>query len=166
MKKTIRNIINAGLFLSFIHYFLLYRKFRQNNRNSLKSQKKLDSYYVVTMQWIYNLQHGYHIGSYLKTKNIQSVSIYGMGNLAEALINELSDTDIEVIRGIDQNAENYSGLGMKFPVIPPDKLDMAEEMSDAIIAYDDIVKALQKNGIKSPVLSLEEVIFKTTREDV
>jgi len=122
------------------------------------------------MQWIYNLQHGYHIGSYLKLKDIQSVSIYGMGNLAEALINELSDTDIEVVCGIDQNAENYSGLGMKFPVITPDKLNV-EEMPDAIIvtpifAYEDIVDTLRKNGIKSPVFSLEEVIFEAVREDI
>lgn len=153
-----------------MHYFLLYKKLRKSSKNSAKSQKKLDSYYVLTTQWIYNLQKGYDISSYLKTRSIQTVSIYGMGNLAEALINELSGADIQVVCGIDQNAENYLGLGVEFPVITPDKVN-GEEMADAIIvtpifAYDDIVTILRKNGIKSLILSLEEVIFNATREDV
>lgn len=169
MKKAIKNIISAGLLLLFVQYFLLYKKIKQNNRDSLKTQKRLNNYYTVSAQWIYNLQNGRYISSYLEAKKIHCIAIYGIGNLAEMLINELSDTNIKIVYGIDQNAENYEGIGIKFPVITPDKIDIQETV-DAIIvtpvfAYYDIAETLRKKGVKFPILSLEEVVFNTIEEE-
>ncbi len=50
---------------------------------------------------------GIYIESYLISKGWNVIAIYGMGYLGECLYEELENTDIQVLYGIDQSARDY-----------------------------------------------------------
>lgn len=170
MKKVVRIIINAGLLLSVSHYYIRHKKIKKKELQYIKKEKRLKGYYDLLVQWVYNLQNRNCLISYLKRNNISNVAIYGMGNVAEILINELKGTDIKILYGIDQNSEKYIKPFIDIPVIKLHEV-VKQEKADAIIVtpifiYKDILKDIRKQGIDDTVISLEDIVFNVKELEV
>lgn len=87
----------------------------------------------------------------------KKIAIYGMSYAGETLLNELKDSGITVVYGIDKNA---ASIYADIKILP--KIDSLEEV-DAIVVtaitfFDEIEKMLAEET-DCPVVSLEDVLF-------
>lgn len=130
------------------------------NRPVKGQDKKVDkfkSYYNMLNQWLVLKQEGKSLTGYFVDNNINTIAIYGMGEMGNRLYDELKGSGIKVEYAIDKNAEStYSELDIK---TLEDELPFVEAIIvTAVFAFDDIEKEISsKVGYK--VISLEDVIY-------
>lgn len=116
------------------------------------------SYYTVLCRWLNNRNSGKSIADYLISCDVNSIAIYGMGELGTILYDELiNDGRIRVAYMID---------GAKFGIGNIIKIEeiKKQEMVDAIIItpfydYESINNEL-KSLYEGQILGLEKVIFR------
>ncbi len=159
-------IIIVVLVLVCIHFYLISRKQRKIIRGLKSSDEinRLKGYFEMTSRWVKNLQDDVSVVDYLKEKNIQTIAIYGMGNLGELLEKEIIGSDITIQYAIDKNAEIYKYASKDFLIIEPEDITKQEKV-DAIIvtpvfAYNKICENLEKYNLSIPIISLDNIIFK------
>lgn len=146
-----------------------YQKIGQKNTDDKELNKKNDSNYLETASdkywmlfsmmkdWCALYQKGKRISHYLHEHGFYSIAIYGLGDVGETLYNELKDTSIDIVCGIDQS-DYY--LIDDIDVITPN--DLIPNNVDAIIvtpisAYEQIYNSL-RNMTDACILSLEDII--------
>ena len=126
----------------------------ETEKLKVSSDKHLDLFLMMN-QWVKVKQDEKNLSEYFEKNNYQKIAIYGMSYAGETLLNELRDTNIEVVYGIDRNADKiYSDLDI---VSAED--DLAEV--DAIIVtaitfFDEIEQQLSKK-VNCPIISLENI---------
>ena len=74
-------------------------------KNSVMSNKHL-ALFLMMNEWVKVKQEGKSLTEYFKKNGYKKIAIYGMSYAGETLLDELSETDIEVVYGIDKNAES------------------------------------------------------------
>lgn len=118
---------------------------------------KFKTYYSILNQWLKIKEQDRSLEQYLLDNNYSTIAIYGMGELGERLIEELSSSKIEIKYGIDKMADGiYSDLPMY-------TIDDSLEPVDAIIvtavfAFSDIATELERITT-IPIISLEDIVF-------
>lgn len=125
-----------------------------------KKVNKFKSYYNMLNQWLYIKQENRNLAEYFKKNAYKRIAVYGLGEMGSRLIDELKNTEIEVVYGIDKNVDNV------FCDITAYALDKADKISDkvdaiivtAIFAYDEIKSQLKEHGYCN-IVSLEDVVF-------
>lgn len=125
-----------------------------------KNQKKVDkfkNYYSLLNQWLLLKQEGKSLEDYFVGKGIKTVAIYGMGEMGNRLYDELKNSQIKVLYGIDKEASTvYSEL----EVIECEEIseDVDVIVVTAVFAFEEIAEEL-KNKVEFPVISLEDVVY-------
>lgn len=114
--------------------------------------------YLLLQHWIEALYLHHRVSEYFEEEGYYNIAIYGMGDLANRLMDDLKDSGISVKYGIDQNA---AGTVCKIEEIYSTDMELPEV--DAIVvtpfyAFDDIYAVLRKKTIV-PIISIEEVIW-------
>lgn len=107
--------------------------------------------------WLRLKNRGIYIESYLISKGWNVIAIYGMGYLGECLYEELENTDIQVLYGIDQSARDYMG---EFHVYQIN--EQLENVDMIIVTFEsDLLntKKYVQNKMKCPVFSLYEILI-------
>lgn len=108
--------------------------------------------------WLTLRQRNASIGMYLRDRGCQCVAIYGMGNMGLRLVDELVDSGIEIKYVVDQNADNIcTDLRICSPDAVLENVDMM--IVTAVLYYKDIKEKIGKK-ITSPIVSLEDLIYK------
>ena len=107
-------------------------------------------------QWMKAIRQGKGIADYLERHGIKKVAIYGLGMLGERLYDELYDSDITVVCGIDRN------LGIRYRNLPVRSISqIPDEVTDIIVTavyfYQDIKKELAYHT-DAKVMSLQDVV--------
>lgn len=115
-----------------------------------------ERYRTIYNQWL-GLHHaGIYIADYLREKGIKRIAVYGYAEYGTHLVNELKNTEIEIVCLIDQkNRYPYS----KIQVIKPDEFEGNVDLVivTALMHYDEIKEYYKKRGI-SQLISLEEML--------
>ena len=88
----------------------------------------------------------------------RSIAVYGMSYAGETLLDELSESDIEVAYAIDKNAESIY-LDIETVTLDAELQEVDAVVVTAITFYDEIEKKL-KEKIKCPIVSLEDILYK------
>lgn len=154
------DIVDMNWVCSRYHSVELGADYSLNTSYKYYTNNMADKYWVlfsVMKDWCLILQKDRHIADYLIEKKIEKIAIYGLGDIGAALYNELKNTPIKVVCGIDKS-EFY--LTEDINVITPG--DEIPGSIDAIIvtpimSYEDICKLLKaKTGAK--ILSIEDII--------
>ena len=88
---------------------------------------------------------------------MKRIAVYGMSYAGETLIEELKGTRVEVIYGIDKNADKI------FSTVDVISMDDSFENVDAVIVtaitfYDEIKDKLSKK-VDCQIISLEDVLY-------
>ena len=119
------------------------------------SDKHLDLFLIMN-RWVKLKQEGREIIDYFKKNNYKHIAIYGMSYMGETLINELKNSDVEIVYAIDKNADNI------FADVEVVGLDEELEEVDVIIvtavSFFEEVKELLVQKIDCPIVSLEEIL--------
>ena len=130
------------------------------NKSANGQDKKLDkfkSYYNMLNQWLVLKQEGKSLTEYFVNNNINTIAIYGMGEMGNRLYDELKNSGIKVKYAIDKNAEStYSELDIR---TLKDELPFVDAIIvTAVFAFDDIEKEISSN-VEYKVISLEDVVY-------
>ena len=130
-----------------------------SKRIAQKTEKveKFRNYYDILNQWLMLKQEGKSLEKYFVENNINSIAIYGMGEMGNRLYNELKDSKINIKYAIDQTAGNiYSDINVY-------SLDDELEEVDAVIVTATFVFSSIKEQMEEefdfPIISLEDVVF-------
>lgn len=156
MKERITEAI--VLFVGIVGGIIGTKRYMGKKMNIVKqhSEKHLDLFLMMN-QWVKIKQEGRNLSSYLKEKGYKRVAIYGMSYAGETLLEELRGTEIQVVYGIDKNAENvYSTIDIL-------TLDDSLEEVDAIIVtaitfFDEIEEKLCEKT-NSLIISLKDILY-------
>lgn len=79
------------------------RKHKLHEEGLRKYGDKFYEYFQLLNRWIIARNEKKQIADYLREQNINKIAIYGMGELANRLYEELAGGDIQVLYGIDRD---------------------------------------------------------------
>lgn len=113
--------------------------------------------YKMMIQWVKVKQQGKSLVSYFEENDFKRIAIYGMSFAGETLIEELKDSDIQIIYGIDKNASSID-MDMEVITMEDDFEEVDAVIVTAITFFDKIEEDLSMK-INCPIISLEEVLY-------
>lgn len=120
------------------------------------SRKHLEMFHTMN-QWVRIIQDEKSIPVYLEKKGFKRIAIYGMGFIGETLYDELKDTPVKVIYGIDGAKDKvYADIPLFYPDDELPKIDAV--IVTSIYYYEDIKKKLEHKVI-CPILSFELMLY-------
>jgi FlaA1/EpsC-like NDP-sugar epimerase len=127
-------------------------------RRGIKMEKprRRDTFYIVLNRWMFLKHKGENIGDYLCARNIRRIAIYGMGDMARHLWDELKNTKCEVVAVIDSEEKYY------YDDIKTITIENFKENVDMIVYIDPLepVNMIEELKVKCQnVCSLEDVVF-------
>ena len=122
-----------------------------------KTADKFSDYYSVMLQWVKLHQDGKELKSYFEKNGYRRIAVYGMNDIAYAMIYELKGSGICVDYCIDRNADN---LFLEMKSFRPD-----EELPDVdvcVVALPELIKEISKilrPKLRCPIVSVEDVVW-------
>ena len=128
--------------------------------NNKKSNRVEIPGFSVLDQWLTNYKAGKRIESFFIDNNYRRIAIYGFGRLSVHVLEELKDSSVEVIYGIDRNPDSCFVSGID--IIKPEQI-LSVEFVDAIVVtpiqfFNEIESDLVSYGYKGEVISLAQVV--------
>lgn len=129
-----------------------------NKTNEIQklSDKHLDLFLLMN-QWVKVKQEGKRLSTFFKENGYNKIAIYGMSNVGETLIRELKESDIQILYGIDRNADSiFSDIDVVTPESLKDEVDAV--VVTAISFFDEIEEMLSEK-VSCPILSLEDILY-------
>lgn len=124
-----------------------------------KQSDKFREHFQILNHWFMNYQKGNTVGQYLLRRGYNKIAIYGFGALGERLYQELLDSEVSVVYGIDRKVVSED---TDFTIVPSP--DTSKEVDAIIITaitdFIDIATDLREK-VKCPIISLEEAIYES-----
>lgn len=156
-------ILLLALCLSLIVIIVLFFRnrclIRTNTQTKLSEQKFKDMYYLL-YDWLSIRQNRSCLLNWFRNRDYKSVAIYGMGELGEALFNELkesSDGTIDVKYGIDLYA-NQARTEL-YVYFPNEELPHADIIIVTPFMYYNGIKTAIEGKTSAEIVSLEDIIY-------
>ena len=108
--------------------------------------------------WLKNMEKGKNVSSYFERNGYKKIVVYGMGMIGKHIVEQLKDTNIQVLYTIERGVISASGK-----VYTSTEIDKLEEKPDVIVVtplmeYVEI-KEMLFNKYKCDIVSAEEVIL-------
>lgn len=120
------------------------------------SSKHLNLFLLMN-QWVKVKQEGKNLATYLEQHDYNKIAIYGMSYAGETLIEELKGTNVEVVYGIDKNAESiYADVDV---VTMEDTLGKVDAIVVTAITFFDEIEEKLSEKIDCPIISLEDILY-------
>jgi hypothetical protein len=161
MKKRAESFIaGIGGMIAGIVMGRYFQRRREKKRLYFVGQErdKFQDYYYLLSHWLEAKNNGGNVTEYFIERGCQRIAVYGMGELANRLCEDLQGSEVEVMYGIDRDVCNTIS---RIPDIysPEDSLPSV----DAVVvtpfyAFDSIQEMLTRK-VRCPVISIEEVIW-------
>lgn len=116
MKKG--KLHSCIMFLAGISVALILRK---SKRNQSEADDKYFEYYNLLNKWMRQKEKGILIAEKLQQRGVHEVAIYGMGDIAKHLQQELAGTGVVVKYAIDRSARSVIDIDTYLPdsELPP-----------------------------------------------
>lgn len=155
MKKGVA--VLTGI-LGFAGGAFITGKMISNISNEWKNKSDKNFANVLLLnQWMMVKQSGKNLKDYFEKNNYKRIVIYGMGYSGERLVDELKDTGIEVIAGVDRNAK---GIFSSMPVQSPEETIPDADCMVVTTSYffDEIADKMSKK-CSYPIISLEDILY-------
>lgn len=126
----------------------------------LNEQKKNTTKYLALFrqmnQYLVTKQMGKKIESFFEEKNIKTIAIYGMSHIGQRIIDDLRDSDVQVMYGIDQRADR---LTYELDIYHPED-ELPDVDAIVVTAYDfDEIAELLAGKTNCNILAFHEIIF-------
>ena len=113
--------------------------------------------FLMMNQWVKVKQVGKNLSAYLDKNGFKRGAIYGMSYAGETLIDELKDTGIEVVYGIDQKADTiYADVEV---LSMDDSLEDVDVVIVTAITFFDEIETKLSEKLDCPIISLEDILY-------
>lgn len=114
------------------------------------------SYYRLLEKWMSLREKGSGAKQYFATREIKNIILYGLGKMANHLLEDLKESDIRIVCAIDRKAINKYG---KFPIITPeDKIPDADCIIITPVYEAESIKKDLESKTRIPLILLSDVI--------
>lgn len=130
----------------------------ENQTNTMSTEERYQHAYLMLVHWIEALHFNHRTTEYFVDSGYRSIAIYGMGDLANRLFDDLQGSQIQVCYGIDRDA---AGAVCRIENVysPDDELMPVDVVVvTPFYAFKEISEKL-KGMLCCPVVSIEEVIW-------
>ena len=108
-------------------------------------------------QWVKIKQEGKNLSTYFENKGYKRIAIYGMSYAGETLVDELKDTGIEVVYGIDQNADSiFADIDI---VTMDDTLEDVDAVVVTAITFFGEIEEKLHGKLNCSIISLEDILY-------
>ena len=138
-------------------------KQRQALRMNSDFTNRYRSYYNMMNQWLRNKSEGKKSINYFEANQYKTIAIYGFGELANRLYEELKGSDIKIAYFIDKNADDIYYTNDNIPVVKIEDIANQESVDAIIITpiydYASIEESLMNVIEDAPIISLEDVVY-------
>lgn len=160
MKKLFKFLFGVGCCLASAYIIVSSQSEEkikiENSRDKFKNQ------YEMLLKWMQNNQGQKQLTEYFVLSQLNKIVIYGCGTLGQLFLNEIKDSsDVDVLYFIDKNAAGSENNGLS--VIGLEDMDKINEADAVIITpisyYDEIEQDLLKAGLKTDIISLEDIVY-------
>lgn len=109
-------------------------------------------------KWMQIKNNGKSLAVYFEDNLINNVAIYGLGAIGKRLYEELSQQSIDVVYGIDKNAEKIRLDGLEIKTLD-DELPDVDAVVVTPIFFNEIEKDIyQKMGRDTDVIFIEDIV--------
>lgn len=129
-------------------------------KETAKVQKMSDKHlelFKMMNQWVRVKQEEKNLSDFFEKKGYKKIAIYGMSYAGETLVNELRETNIQVLYGIDQLAERlYAEIDIV--TLDDDLKEVDAIVVTAITFFNEIEEMLSKK-LNCPIISLEDILY-------
>ncbi len=126
----------------------LYGRYQQLSKKHLRL-------YLAAIKWIKIKQEERHVDKYLFEQGYRTVAIYGMGYMGECLVNELIGGSVEIVYGIDRNAERLHSKIMLYQ--PTDIVPQVDVIiNTTTFSNSEILKEMGLKNIR--MLQLDDLL--------
>lgn len=120
------------------------------------SEKHLRMFKMMN-RWVQIKQDDRNVADYFKRNGYKKIIVYGVHYIGKTLIEELKNTDIEIVCGIDKN--DYV-LSEKIMLInKTDKIPDTDIIVVTAIAEFDKIEDELKQLVNCPIVSLEDILY-------
>lgn len=120
------------------------------------SEKHL-ALFLMMNQWVKVKQEGKNLSTYFSDNDYKKIAIYGMSYAGETLLEELRDSEVEVVYGIDKNADGiYADVDI---VSLDDDLENVDAIVVTAITFFDEIEEKLSQKVNCPIISLEDVLY-------
>lgn len=136
---------------------VVYDSMREEVVAREKTLQKYMQFYRIMIRWLSAKQEGHEIASYLKSRGIKKVAIYGYSDMGKLLYKELLQSSIAVTSILDKRDIqcSSSNLQIQLPSKGDTKVDAV--LVTAVYYYDEIKLELMRLGYQN-ILSLQEIV--------
>lgn len=135
---------------------ITYKKMQSTVDSTTQLYEKFYRMHSMMERWLACIQKGRSLEQYLYDKGYEKIAVYGLGEVGLLLIEELKDTKIKILCGIDKKPKTKLRMDIKKP---GDTIVDADAIIVTAIAYFyDIEKELSRYN-KCPIISLEDIIY-------
>ncbi len=156
MKKGVISILSI-MFGTVIGAGTVGRIAEKSIKEARELSEKHLALFLMMDRWVEMKQKGKNLASYFEKNGYKKIAIYGMSYAGKRLLSELKESEITVMYGIDQKADEiYADI---------DILKIGDELPsvDTIIVtpvffFDEIEEKLSE-FVNCPVISLEDVLY-------
>ena len=167
--KTVRDVmktVNDENFDLYRAYFPIYKKMKENECSKLSDElrkateelNKFRALHQIESCWIEFHSKGVTLSNLLLEKQWKKIVIYGLAAMGINLYNEIKDSGIDIVAGIDRRSDiNIEGLNIISPDADIPKCDAV--IVTAVSGYDDIKAMLCNRNKDILVVSFSELIM-------
>lgn len=113
--------------------------------------------FLMMNQWVKIKQEGKNLASYFEENGYKKIAIYGMSYAGETLLDELKNSETEVLYAIDKNADKIC-TDVKVALIDDVLEDVDAVVVTAITFFDEIEEKLSLK-FDCPIISLEDILY-------
>lgn len=113
--------------------------------------------FLMMNQWVKVKQEGKNLVAYFENNGYKRIAIYGMSYAGETLLEELKESEVQVVYGIDKRAD---GIYANLDVITIDEpLNKVDAIVVTAITFFDEIESLLSEKIDCPIISLEDILY-------
>lgn len=113
--------------------------------------------FLMMNQWVKVKQEGKNLAAYFEQNDYKKIAIYGMSYVGETLVEELKGSNIQIVYGIDKNADTiYADIDV---VTLEDVLEEVDAVVVTAITFFDEIERQLVQRMDCPILSLEDILY-------
>lgn len=113
-------------------------------------------------KWVKLKQKGKTLVSYFEKENYNRIAIYGMSFVGETLLDEVKDSNIQVVYGIDQHADHIWVADLEVVNVEDDLEEVDAIVVTAVTFFEEIEEKLS-GKVSCPVISLEDILYEVEK---
>lgn len=156
MKKGVVSVLSA-LIGAVVGAGTVGKRFNDKVQKINSMSNKHLALFLMMNQWVKIKQEGKSLAGYLDEKGYKKIAIYGMSYAGETLSEELRNTGIEVVYGIDKNVDSiYSEIEI---VSPEHDLRPVDAVIVTAITFFNEVEEELSEKVTCPIISLEDILY-------